>query len=135
SHAINKCYYDWDLAGAESDYRRAIELNPMDATAHHWYAEFLSMQGRFEESIAEYDRAISLDPLSLPIKTDKAFSYYYARDYASATGMLNKNMELNPDSERTYESLYFVHSQQGKLYEAADASKTQAERHFQRREI
>ena len=134
SLAINKCYYDWDLPGAESDYRRSLELNPNDATAHHWYGEFLSMEGRFDESFAEYDRAISLDPLSLPIKTDKALAYYYARDYDTAIEHLNKIMELNPDYERTYESLAIVYRQMGRFVDAADMMEKQATRQFDRHE-
>ncbi len=61
--------YDWDTA--EREYRRAIELNPNYATDHHWYAEFLSLQGRFPEALAESARARELDPLSLIIATDR----------------------------------------------------------------
>ena len=118
--AINKCYHDWDLAGAESDYRRAIELNPNDATAHHWYAELLAMQGRFSESLEEYDRALSLDPLSLPIRTDRALTYYYAHDLDTAITELTKVRELNPDYERTYEFLRLVYCEKAMFNEAID---------------
>jgi len=123
ARAINECYFDWDLAGAESDYRRAVELSPNDATAHHWYAEFLSMQGRFEESFAEYDRAMSLDPLSLPIKTDMAFSHYYARDYNTAIELLNKVKESNPEYALTYEFLKSAYRENGMFNESVDASE------------
>ena len=49
--AIGQCYSEWDFAAAEQNYRRAIDLSPNNATAHHWYAEFLSMQARFSEKI------------------------------------------------------------------------------------
>ena len=118
--AINKCYHDWDVAGAETDYRRAIELNPNDATAHHWYAELLAMQGRFEESFAEYDRALSLDPLSLPIRSDRALTYYYAHDYDTAIAELNKVRDLNVEYERSYEFLIWAYREKGMFKEAAD---------------
>lgn len=57
--------YDWP--DAENEFRRAIRLNPQYATAHHWYAEFLSWQGRFEEAFAESEQALHLNPLSLII--------------------------------------------------------------------
>src|SRR5207245_5650629 len=44
-----KADYDWDFAGAESELKRAIELNPNYATAHHWYAQYLSGMGRHQE--------------------------------------------------------------------------------------
>ena len=57
--------YDFDFAGAEKEYKRAIELNPNLASAHQWYGEMLTELGRYEEGMAEIDRALYLDPLSL----------------------------------------------------------------------
>lgn len=116
--AINKCYYEWDWEGAENDYRRAIALSPGSARAHHWYAEFLGMQGRFDESFTQYDQAAALDPLSLPVKTDQAFNYYYAQDYDSAIANLNKIHAANPGYEHTYQFLAEVYIQQGNFPEA-----------------
>ncbi len=60
--------YDWNWSGAEQEFRRAIELNPSYATAHHWYAEDLLIRiGRQQEALAEIERARQLDPLSLQI--------------------------------------------------------------------
>lgn len=117
---INKVYHEWDLAGAESSYRRAIELNPNDATTRHWYAELLAMQGRFDESISEYDRAISLDPLSPAIRADKAFTYYYAHDYDKALELLNIANELDPDFLHTYDFLDAVYKAKGIYSNAID---------------
>jgi len=121
ARAINKCYFDWDLVGAESDYKRAVELSPNDATVHHWYAEFLSMQGHFDQSFEEYDRAVSLDPLSLPIKTDMAFAHFYARDYATSIELLNKIRFMNPEYARAYEFLTLVYRENGMFNESVDA--------------
>jgi TolB-like protein/DNA-binding winged helix-turn-helix (wHTH) protein/lipoprotein NlpI len=76
--------YDWDWRKAEAEYKRAIELDPNHATAHHWYAEFLSFHGRFEEAFAEIARAEQLDPLSLIIQTDRGAILLYARQYKRA---------------------------------------------------
>ena len=54
--------YDFDWPTAEKEFRRAIALNPNYATAHHWYAEHLSLRGRFEEALRESQRARELDP-------------------------------------------------------------------------
>jgi len=74
--ALNECYYQFDLTNAERHYRQAIELNPKDATAHHWYAEFLAMQGHFDQSLREYDLALDIDPISFAIRTDRARTFY-----------------------------------------------------------
>jgi TolB-like protein/DNA-binding winged helix-turn-helix (wHTH) protein/tetratricopeptide (TPR) repeat protein len=118
--AINKCYYDWDFKGAEADYVRALALAPNNATARHWYAEFLSMLGRFDESIREYERARSLDPLSLPIRADMAYSYYYARDFDKVIDLLNKIKELHPQYQRTYLFLSATYREKGMFRESTD---------------
>jgi len=64
--------FDWDLPAADAEFRRAIELNPGYATAHHWYAWHLSLLGRTNEAVAEMRKARSLDPLSLIINADLA---------------------------------------------------------------
>jgi len=70
--------YDWDWQTAEKEFRRAIELDPNYATAHHWYAEHLTWLGRFPEALRESERARQLDPLSLIIATDYGAILYTA---------------------------------------------------------
>src|SRR5258707_2389213 len=60
--------FEWDFDSAGKEFRRAIELNPGYATAHHWYAWHLSVSGRHDEAIVEMRKAEDLDPLSLIIK-------------------------------------------------------------------
>lgn len=76
SLALIKENYDYDWPGAEKEFRRAIQLNPEYATAHQWYAESLSWQGRFEEAFAESEMARQLDPLSLIIASDHGTILY-----------------------------------------------------------
>ena len=64
--------YDWDFAGGEAEFRKALELDPSDATAHQWYSEDLAyIGGRAQEAIDEANRARQLDPLS-PIIGNRA---------------------------------------------------------------
>jgi TolB-like protein/Tfp pilus assembly protein PilF len=72
SLAFSLDVFDWDWDSAEREFRRAIELNPGYATAHHWYAWHLSEMGRNSEAIAEMRKAENLDPLSLIISADMA---------------------------------------------------------------
>jgi Tfp pilus assembly protein PilF len=76
--------YDWDWKTADKEFRRAIELNPNYATAHHWYAELLLWRGHFDESLQQIERARQLDRLSMIIAADKAAIRYYSRDYDEA---------------------------------------------------
>ncbi len=110
----------WDLAEAEKQYRRAIDLSPNYATAHHWYGELLMQVGRADEGLAHYQRALEIDPLSLPISSDLGISYYYARRYDQAIEQLHKTIAMDPSFFRAYFYLARVYEQKGQ-YEKAIA--------------
>jgi Tfp pilus assembly protein PilF len=89
--------YDWDWPTAEREYRRAIQLNPNDATAHHWYAECLALQGRFDEAFPEMERARQLDPLSLIIAADNGAILLFSRQYDRAIDQFRALREMEPN--------------------------------------
>ena len=88
--------FEWDWKIAEREYRRAIELDPNYATAHHWYAEYLALMGRFDEASAEIEHARQLDPLSLIIATDHGVIFYYARQFDRAIEQFRAVLEMDP---------------------------------------
>jgi TolB-like protein/DNA-binding winged helix-turn-helix (wHTH) protein/Flp pilus assembly protein TadD len=89
--------FDWDLDSAGREFRRAIELNPGYATAHHWYAWHLSLLGRYGEAIAEMRRAENLDPLSLIINADLAELLVIAHFYDESIFQSRKTIEMDPN--------------------------------------
>ena len=95
SLAWAKFRFDWDWAGAEREFERAIELNPRYPTAHHWYAYYLSGMGRLDQARAAIQRAQELDPLSLIINATVAHVFYYAREYDRAIEQLRKTLEID----------------------------------------
>jgi len=94
--------HDWDWQTAEQEFRRAIELNPSYATAHHWYAEHLMWRGRFDEALRESERARQLDPLSLIIATDDGAILFFSRQYDRAIEKWRSVLELDPDFPRAH---------------------------------
>jgi tetratricopeptide (TPR) repeat protein len=88
--------HDWDWQTSEKEYRRAIELDPNYATAHHWYAEHLMWLGRFEEALSESERALQLDPLSLIIATDRGAVLYNSRQYDRAIEQFHSVLRKDP---------------------------------------
>lgn len=96
SLASIKAVSDWDWQGAENQYRRAIELNPKYATARHWYAAQLLVQGRLDQALQEIKTAQQLDPLSLGINKDFAVILLYARAYDQALEQCRKTLEIEP---------------------------------------
>jgi TolB-like protein/DNA-binding winged helix-turn-helix (wHTH) protein/Flp pilus assembly protein TadD len=89
--------FDWDFDAAGKEFRRAIELNPSYATAHHWYAWHLSLLGRYDEAIAEMRKAENLDPLSLIINADLAELLVLAHSYDESIRQSRKTIEMDPN--------------------------------------
>ncbi len=96
ARAVARFYYDWDWAGAEEDYRQTIAGNPAYANARQFYANFLAVMGRFEESSAEVSRAEELDPLSLPIKASVGWCRFMARRFDESISGLEAAIEMDP---------------------------------------
>ncbi len=100
SLAFVNCWYDWDCESAERNFRRAMEIKPMYATAYHWWAESLACAGRFDESFAQFETASALDPLSSAIQTDFAASLSLAGDHARCEAMLADVLQFDPGFTR-----------------------------------
>jgi serine/threonine protein kinase/Tfp pilus assembly protein PilF len=110
--------FDWNWPGAECGFKRALELNPGHATAHHWYAEYLLAMGRQEEAIAEIKQAQELDPLSLIISSVVGWVFYYARQYDQAIAQCLKTLEMAPDFSIGHWILGRVYEQQSQFEKA-----------------
>jgi len=91
-----KLSYDWDLAAAEREFKRAIDLNPGYATAHHWYAHYFLATAQPDEAIAEVKRAQALDPLSFSINVGLGWCLYHARRYDDAVAQYRSTLEIDP---------------------------------------
>jgi serine/threonine protein kinase/tetratricopeptide (TPR) repeat protein len=100
--ASSKFEYAFDFAGGEADYRRAIALDPSDASAHHWFSLDLASIGRIQEAIDEVERAHQLDPLSSIISVVRANPYLSARQFDKVIEMTNKVLAENPDLGRAH---------------------------------
>jgi serine/threonine-protein kinase len=110
--------HEWDWAAAEREYKRALELNPGYARAHHWYAGYLTYVGRFDEAIAEAKRARDLDPLSLPVNNALAGRLLAAGRVDDALEQLRVTLEMNPEYPPALQTLGWVYLNQGKYKEA-----------------
>jgi TolB-like protein/class 3 adenylate cyclase/Flp pilus assembly protein TadD len=117
--------FDWDFPRAEQEFKRSLELNPNYATAHQWYGEYLTWQGRFDEGIAEMKRALELDPLSIIINDDLGYVYYYARQYDKSIEQLHKTLEMDPNFTVARSDLGLAYAQK-KMYEEAIAELRRA---------
>ena len=93
---------EWNWQGAEREFKRAIELNPNYATAHHWYSIYLATAGRFDETVKEAKKAAELDPLSLIISASLGDRLNEARRYEDAAKQCRKTLDLDPNFGLAY---------------------------------
>jgi len=110
-----KLYRRWDWAGAEADFKRAIELRPNYATAHHWYSIVLRGKGRFNEAIAEARLALELDPLSPIMNANLGDVYFFARRYDDAIRQHRLGRNLDPGFAPTHLYLAMAFAQSGAI--------------------
>lgn len=124
SLAYTHLLYDWDWERSEAGFRRALELDPHYATAHHWFATLLSALKRHDEAIGHLERALSDDPLSLVIHSDLAFALYFAGRSEEALRECERALDLDP----TFAYAYFVSglalAATGRVHEAMDAGRS-----------
>jgi len=118
SLAVVKMDYEWDLPGAEREFKRAIELNPSYPSAHQWYGLLLMSRGQTEEALAETKRAQQLDPLSLIVDMGLGGLYIYARRFDEAIVYLEKIRELHPEAFQPDSNLAYVYEIKGMKDEA-----------------
>ncbi|NIM90715.1 MAG: protein kinase [Candidatus Aminicenantes bacterium] len=116
--AFVKFDHEWDWEGAEQEIKRALEINPNYAAAHHHYAQLLMCMARFEEALEEINRARELDPVSLIINRNTGQHFYRAREYDKAIDALQKTIEIDPNfiGSRRYLGLVYL---QKSMYEQA----------------
>ena len=88
--------YDWNFDAAEKEFRRAIELNPGYAPAHHWYAWHLALLGHNDDALAEMRKAANLDPLSLNINSDLAELLLIAHFPDESIQQSRKTIDMDP---------------------------------------
>ena len=102
SLALIRFQYDWDWIGSEKEFKRAIELNSNYAPAHHFYADLLKAQGRFDEAMHQIGLAQELDPLSLAISTGVGHVLYLSRRYDDSIRQYARTVELDPNFMQTH---------------------------------
>ncbi len=119
--AVAELLYDYDWAGAEHEFHRAIEVNPKDAAAHYWYGSYLGALGRFEAGMREIKRALELDPLSPETNHLLGMHFYYWRRYDEAIEQLRRTLELDSNYFWAEMVLGQAHQQKGQFQEAAAA--------------
>ena len=127
SRAILFGDFEWNWNAAEADYKRAIELNPNNATAYHWYALQLAQLGRIDEALQEIIAAQKHDPLSPIIRAARARILLVGRRFRDAVVQCQKALDLEANFAPAYSVLAQAYAFQQRYPEAIEAAKKYVE--------
>lgn len=111
-------YFEWDWAGAEAEFRRAIELNPGSRVGQEEYGWFLTALGRLDEGLAHSQDAARLDPLSVGPVHDMAINFMIRGDLDQAAATFRRAIDIDPNWTWGYVKLGRTLAMQGKCPEA-----------------
>jgi DNA-binding winged helix-turn-helix (wHTH) protein/Tfp pilus assembly protein PilF len=112
--------YDWDFPQAEQYFKKAIEINPNSANAHHDYAWFLASQSRFEEAINSIEKAQKIEPTSVRTNIDVGWIYARARRYDQAIAEMKRTLDLEPNNEAARQCLECAYLNKGQYAESVE---------------
>jgi tetratricopeptide (TPR) repeat protein len=114
--------YDWDPGATERAYARAVALDPAYITGHWWYASWLESAGRAAEASQEWERALKLDPLSVPVLIDAAAWHYEAHNqHETALSLCRKAIDIDATNSLAYRYQANVLESLGRRQEAIAA--------------
>jgi TolB-like protein/Tfp pilus assembly protein PilF len=118
--AYGTMIYEWDWAAAEAGFRRAITVDPSYPTGHQWYGNFLWSRGRLEEALEQMEEAQRLDPLSLVIGSELAYTYYLLKRFDEAEAKVRETLRLDPNYQHGLFLLGLIFIQEGRYAEAIE---------------
>lgn len=116
-----RLFHEWRWPDAEQALRKSIDLNPGYVTAHHWFAQLLTIQGRHEEAKAEMQRALQINPHSYNILGDLGQIYYFNREYREAEAYCLRALQIYPDFGFAHNYLFSIYLKTGEHDKAVEA--------------
>jgi TolB-like protein/Flp pilus assembly protein TadD len=121
--AGTRAWVEWDWAGADIAFRRAIELNPNYPDARAYYSHFLFMMGRPEEAMAQIERALELDPFNVLFRAIYAMDLMFARRYDDAIALLRETLRTAPNNLQVLSNFKSAYHLKGMHEEALEIWK------------
>lgn len=116
-----KMWYEWDSAGAESEFQRGIELSPNNSTAHRYYSFYLRIRRRFDEALEENRRAMDLSPLDILPQAHLVMIYAGKGEADKVIEQANRVLEIDPDFTGVYIAIAAVYDARHQWREANKA--------------
>jgi TolB-like protein/DNA-binding winged helix-turn-helix (wHTH) protein/Tfp pilus assembly protein PilF len=115
--------FDWNWPAAESEYRRALDLNPNSPEAQLGYATYLATLGHFDEALSRVQQAYLYDPLALESRNEALWIYYFSGRIPETVEQARRTIELEPAAGLPYAILATAYSRLGKRAETLPAAE------------
>ena len=110
--------HDWDWQAAGREYQRAVDLDPRNSNARHWYSHYLTAMGRTQESLEQSQGAIAVSPYDGIMRSHLGWHYLFARDYDRALEETVRALEMDPTVGLNHATLAMAHAMRGSRAEA-----------------
>ncbi|MGO8791503.1 MAG: winged helix-turn-helix domain-containing tetratricopeptide repeat protein [Terriglobia bacterium] len=123
---FNQWFYQWNPAAAEKELLRAIQLEPTNVDARHWYALVLMTGGRFGDAEKQMRLALALDPKAPILRTNLGWLHYSRRQYPLAIEEMQSVVKDHPDFVTAHYKLWWAYSQTGDVPSAWNEVKALA---------
>ncbi len=118
SLAVVKWFFEWDWAGAEREFNRALELNPGDDNADRWFGLYLMItKGDQEQALWHLKKALELNPLSPDITCMVGWPYMATHQYERYLEYSRKALVLDPDFPMAHHNIGLAYILQGRCEE------------------
>jgi TolB-like protein/DNA-binding winged helix-turn-helix (wHTH) protein/Tfp pilus assembly protein PilF len=112
-------FYRWNPIDAETEFRKAVALDPNNVNAHHWYEQMLMTSGRFSEAEQQLQAALSVDPRSPILRTNLGWLYEYEGRFPQAIDQMQQVLQENPNFLVAHYKLWYVYAAMGDQTQAA----------------
>ena len=113
----------FEFSEAEKEFKRALEINPNYANAHHWYGLFLSWDARHADGISHLRRAVELDPFNLQYNSNLGQAFGNAHQFDAAIEQFNKTFEMDPNFGQAHNQLARVYYATGRYEQWLEESR------------
>ena len=120
SLATIKFFHNWDFDGAEVSLRKALQLSLNSSLINQVHGWFLIAKGEFDQAIEKMEQAVALDPLSLPLLSNLADAFAFAKRFEEAQAQYDKIIEMDPNYRRAYEGRGMIHLAKGEYKKAIE---------------
>ncbi|HKW63701.1 MAG TPA: winged helix-turn-helix domain-containing protein [Candidatus Acidoferrum sp.] len=116
--------FDWDWPAAETEYRKALDLNPNVPEAQFGYADYLATLGRFDEAISRLQQGYLVDPLAVHSRNEALWIYYFSGRMPETVAQCQKTIEMEPQADLPYAMLAMAYARMGQRAETLQAAES-----------